>query len=90
MSPAKPTKVKAIKYSMKAWVGVNIQASPKTICKIPQRKPEIMPALTPQRSAIIKIGTMANEIEIDGCGLIDGKRSSSMAIAANIAISSKV
>src|SRR5699024_5406510 len=88
--PANPTKANAIKYSIKACKGVNIHASPKTICKIPQIKPDAKEALTPHLKAMIKIGTIAKEIEIEGRGFIEGIKSSNIANAPQISITISV
>src|SRR5690625_2101399 len=86
-NPANPIQAKAMKYSIKACIGVRIHASPSAICKIPQRNPDIVLAINPQRKAMIKIGTMAKEIEIDGPNLIEGIKSNNIASAAKMAIS---
>src|SRR5690625_4966129 len=86
-NPAKPIQAKAIKYSIKACIGVRIHASPVAICKIPQRNPDIVLAINPHRKAITKMGTIAKEIEIDGPNLIEGKKSNIIARAAKMAIS---
>ena len=76
-----------MKYSINACIGVRIQASPRAICNIPHKNPDIALAMNPQRKAMINIGIIAKEMEIDGPNLIDGIRSNNIARAAKIAIS---
>src|SRR5690625_7819272 len=86
-NPAKPIQAKAIKYSIKACIGVRIHASPVAICKIPQRNPDIVLAINPHRKAITKIGTNTKEMKIDDTNLIEGKKSINIDRDATITIS---
>lgn len=64
-------------------------ASPDTTCINPHNNPDTKLAFTPHRIATIKIGIIANEMEIAGDNFIDGKRSNTKANAEQIAISIK-
>src|SRR5699024_193495 len=83
-SPENPTNVKAIKYSINAWVGVKIHASPNVTCRIPHKNPEIIAAKNPHLKATIKIGIIEKEMQIEGIIIIDGNKSSNIASAAKI------
>src|SRR5690625_5692673 len=64
--------------------GVQTCALPISICKIPHKNPPTKLAKNPQRKAMIKIGTIASEMDIDGIGLMEGKKSNNIASAAKI------